>query len=249
MDKVVDKNNWHYTIIENDIIETPLLDIYEKMLYIALKRYANLQTKEAFPGVKQLCKYTGMSDRKARSTLASLEAKKFITIERRTNKTNIYTLLPTDEISLGTARHAGGVLHEVQGGTARGADELKKEELKKVRTIKNIDADASAHFEKIINHLNKKASKNYRSTTAATRRLIKARMNEGFSIDDFMIVIDNKTNDWKNDPKMSKFLRPVTLFGTNFESYLNEQATRPEQTTSTRKPLDTVVDINAGEDW
>ena len=105
------------------------------------------------------------------------------------------------------------------------------------------------HFEKIISYLNKKAATNYRSTSAATRRLIKARMNEGFGVDDFMNVIDNKTNDWKNDPAMSKYLRPVTLFGTKFESYLNEQATRPEQTTSTRKPVDTVVDIHAGEDW
>ena len=248
-DKIIDKTGWNYTIVDNHIIENENLDIYEKMLYISLKRFANLHTQEAFPGVKKIASYAGMSERKARSTLTQLEEKKLVTIERRINKTSIYTLLPTVERDAGGAHGAGGVVHTVQGGGAHGADELKKDELKKLRTIKNIDADASAHYEKIISHLNEKTSTNYRSTSEATRRLIKARLNEGFGVDDFMNVIDNKTNDWKNDPAMSKYLRPVTLFGTKFESYLNEQTTRPGQTTSTRKPVDTIVDINAGEDW
>lgn len=137
MDKVIDKNKWHYTIIENNIIESESLDIYEKMIYITLKRYANLHTQEAFPGVKRLAAHAGMSDRKARSTLASLESKKLIAIERRANQTSIYTILPIPAQHSGTAQHAGGVLHEVQEGTARGADELKKDELKKVLKIKD----------------------------------------------------------------------------------------------------------------
>jgi len=52
---------------------------------------------------------------------------------------------------------------------------------------------------------------------------IKARFNEGRTTDDFIHVIDIKCAKWLSDPKMIDFLRPETLFGNKFESYLNEQ--------------------------
>lgn len=78
-------------------------------------------------------------------------------------------------------------------------------------------------FVEIINHLNDIASTNYRSTTRKTKDLIQARWNEGFRLDDFKQVIDIKTKEWINDANMSKFIRPDTLFGTKFESYLNQK--------------------------
>jgi uncharacterized phage protein (TIGR02220 family) len=48
-------------------------------------------------------------------------------------------------------------------------------------------------------------------------------MNEGFTLADFKTVIDHKTSEWLDDPHWSKYLRPDTLFGTKFESYLNQK--------------------------
>jgi uncharacterized phage protein (TIGR02220 family) len=79
-------------------------------------------------------------------------------------------------------------------------------------------------YVEIINYLNDVANKNFRSTTKKTQQLIKARWNEGFRLEDFRKVIDNKVKDWKHDPNMNKYLRPETLFGTKFESYLNENS-------------------------
>jgi len=76
-------------------------------------------------------------------------------------------------------------------------------------------------YKEIIEYLNEKAGKQYRHTTPKTRELIKARWKEGFRLDDFKKVIDNKTLLWKGE-KEEIYLRPVTLFGTKFESYLNE---------------------------
>lgn len=76
-------------------------------------------------------------------------------------------------------------------------------------------------YEEIVNYLNEKAGKHYRYTTPKTRELIKARWKEGFTLDDFKKVIDNKTLEWKNT-KWENYLRPVTLFSTKFESYLND---------------------------
>lgn len=78
-------------------------------------------------------------------------------------------------------------------------------------------------IKEIVAYLNERTGSKYRASTDATKRHINARFNEGFTVDDFKIVIDIKTNEWLGDAKMKKFLRPQTLFGTNFESYLNQQ--------------------------
>lgn len=82
-------------------------------------------------------------------------------------------------------------------------------------------------YVEIINYLNDVAGKNYRSSTRKTKDLIKARWNEGFRLEDFKKVIDTKNNEWKNDQKMKKFIRPDTLFGTKFEGYLNQDTSIP----------------------
>lgn len=75
----------------------------------------------------------------------------------------------------------------------------------------------------IVEYLNEKSEKSYKHTSRKTQDLIRARINEGFTLDDFKKVIDTKTSQWKSDPKMNAYLRPETLFGTKFESYLNEK--------------------------
>ena len=77
-------------------------------------------------------------------------------------------------------------------------------------------------YSRVVEYLNQKTSKNFKSNSQKTQKLIHARLKEGFSLEDFQKVIDVKTKEWKNDKVMCKYLRPETLFGTKFESYLNE---------------------------
>lgn len=84
------------------------------------------------------------------------------------------------------------------------------------------DARASQIAE-IIGYLNQKAGTRYK-IAKSTRRHINARLDEGFTVDDFKIVIDKKVKEWLNNPEMAKYLRPETLFGTKFEGYLNAPA-------------------------
>jgi hypothetical protein len=37
---------------------------------------------------------------------------------------------------------------------------------------------------------------------------------------DFQDVIEHKAEEWKTNAEMAQYLRPQTLFGTKFESYL-----------------------------
>lgn len=92
----------------------------------------------------------------------------------------------------------------------------------------SIDKDNNI-YSLILSHLNQKAGTAYRASGKKTQQLIRARLNEGFSLDDFICVIDNMCAEWGNDKKMQPYLRPETLFGTKFESYLNRKPNRSGQ--------------------
>lgn len=102
----------------------------------------------------------------------------------------------------------------------------------------------------VVDYLNEKCGTKYKHSSAETQRLIVARLNQGFGLEDFKQVIDNKVADWGNDSQMSKFLRPQTLFSNKFEGYLNQSSSvfNVEQT----KPSYNIEDlekINLLEDF
>ena len=78
--------------------------------------------------------------------------------------------------------------------------------------------------QQVISYLNEKTGKKFSSRAKPAIEHISARMGEGYTLEQFQRVIDNKVSDWANDPKMSRFLRPSTLFlPTHFDEYLNER--------------------------
>lgn len=93
--------------------------------------------------------------------------------------------------------------------------------------------------EEIVTHLNQRAGTHYKATTANTRKLVKARLKEGFTVDEIKLVIDKKCTEWLNNPAMVEYLRPETLFGNKFEGYLNAKSmpqNNPNNTTSNYSP-------------
>lgn len=81
------------------------------------------------------------------------------------------------------------------------------------------------YIHEIVDYLNTVCGTSYKASTDKTRKLINARLNEGFTVDDFKTVIDKKSKEWLGTD-YAKYLRPETLFGTKFESYLNALSTR-----------------------
>ncbi|MDC6079173.1 conserved phage C-terminal domain-containing protein [Limosilactobacillus fermentum] len=73
-----------------------------------------------------------------------------------------------------------------------------------------------------MSYLNQQAGTSYRASSKATQRFVHARLKENYTVDDCKKVIDIKVANWKDDPKMRKYLRPQTLFSNKFEGYLNE---------------------------
>lgn len=88
------------------------------------------------------------------------------------------------------------------------------------------DKDQDKDLNEIINYFNEKVNKKFTLKSKANNSIINARLNEGFTIEDFKKIIDNKCKSWLGT-KMDEYLRPETLFCTkHFESYLNEKPTR-----------------------
>jgi len=111
-----------------------------------------------------------------------------------------------------------------------GEEKEKKEEKEKIYIP----------YKEIIEHLNLKAGTRYKHTTDSTKKHIHARWEEGHKLEDFIKVIDNKVVDWLNDKEYSKYLRPETLFGTKFESYLNKPS-KPDNDNTPKEPTKTVI--------
>lgn len=100
---------------------------------------------------------------------------------------------------------------------------------------------SSTVISEIIDYLNQKTGKHFRKSIANTARNINARIKEGFTVDDFKAVIDKKVIEWCKDERMKQYLRPQTLFGTKFESYLNQDLV--ENKSQTDKAIDVAKNV------
>ena len=118
----------------------------------------------------------------------------------------------------------------VTKGNATEKEEEKEEDKEEEEDNINDSQDESnrAIYQEIISYLNQVVGTNYRSSSKKTQTSIHARLEEGFTIEDFKIVIDKKSSEWIGT-EFEKFLRPETLFGTKFEGYLNAKI-NPKQT-------------------
>lgn len=100
---------------------------------------------------------------------------------------------------------------------------------------KEKDNNIYVPYKEIITHLNEKTGKKLRWDVKSNQKEIKARFNEGYTLDDFKTVIDKKYHEWGRKPTkeelqrgvkdMRIYLRPKTLFGSNFDVYLNQEQT------------------------
>ncbi|MCA0579736.1 conserved phage C-terminal domain-containing protein [Clostridioides difficile] len=183
-----------------------------------------------------MSKKAGCSITTVKRTINSLEEKGLIKkINRKTkygeNESNLYFIASIKGRvceNLGSDRTEGRVCENLGVGSVRTTN---KTNINKTNLTNNIYSSAEQKEEKtkdkeiykrIVDYLNKTADKSFKSTTKKTIYLIDARLKEGFTEEEFYKVIDNKVLNWLNDDKMNAYLRPETLFGNKFESYLNE---------------------------
>ena len=131
------------------------------------------------------------------------------------------TIYLKEKAQLTLTRNNSYALKDTVGIPVVYTEENRLEE-NRLDNVEQVDEPTSDTINEIISFLNEKAKSSYRSSTPKTRQLIGARLKEKFVVEDFKKVIEFKCQQWLNDAKMSAYIRPETLFGTKFESYLNE---------------------------
>lgn len=113
-------------------------------------------------------------------------------------------------------------------------DKEKELEINNTSSSDESDTKVSIPYQEILNYLNEKADKNFNHKAESHRKLIRARWNEGYTVENFKTVIDNKVSQWlgkfdKEGNSLDQYLRPSTLFSLkHFDNYLNETVSKPQ---------------------
>lgn len=199
--------------------------------------------------VKEIATELNISESKVNRILKKLEIEK--QIERRTsNKKTLITVLNWEKYQSDEKQNEKQVKNERQTNDNRMENnrqtseeqmkderqtsgkpsyynkEIKKEtneEEKEDEESKNEKKDTYLSERKqIIEYLNQKLGTRYRHGSDINKKYMNARLNEGYTVEDFCEVIDKKCREWQGT-EQEKYLRPETLFGNKFESYLNQR--------------------------
>lgn len=159
----------------------------------------------------QLKRLTGLSSTSCSRSLQELEDWGIITVDRENGQTNRIDLIfdPCPESGQAPIQKVDNTYPE--------SGQTKETQLKKQEARVSGKPDPVTI---VIDYLNKRTGRKYNPNTKATHRLITARVRDGHHYPDFQRVIDSKVKAWSADPKMADYLRPETLFGTKFDSYL-----------------------------
>ena len=226
MAKIIKKGNKNFTITSNKAIRDSRLTWEARGVFNYLWSQADEWTYRA----KEVATHSPQGIDKLNKCLKELE--KYGYLERKRSrkggmlKESVWTL--TDSPKLDLPIQVKPILAKPKQANPRLRNtNSKKQQVEETTNIRNngsAKAEPKSIHKDVIDYLNGKIGARYKASSAINKRLIDARVKEGYELDDFKRVIDNKVASWANDTKMSKYLRPQTLFGTKFESYLNERA-------------------------
>ena len=235
MNEVTDKN---YIVIQSFMVSELGLKGNELLIYAIIFGFSQT-TGQAFHGsLTYLESWINSTRHTVISSLKSLVEKGLIEKEEQTINGVKYCSYrvknSTDEAQEvvqkfhgGSAKIAQGVVQNLHGGSAKIAPNNILYNIVDNIVDNNIVENAEKYDMKVIteivDYLNEKAHKKYRSNNKTTIRHINARLKEGRTLSDFKQVIDNRCATWLGTD-MEQYLRPSTLFGSKFEDYLNARA-------------------------
>ena len=188
--------------------------MYKKCDFKTMK--VEITTSQIATGIKII----DLTERIINTELKKMIEAGFIKLIKKGSKGNfsIYQIIKTSEISVTNA-------YVIGNSKDSNSNALESKEVTNAYVIgnsntKNKEKENNIYSE-VIKYLNEKANTNYKPSTKNTQSFIKARLKEGFTVEDFKKVIDVKAKSWIGTD-FEKYLRPSTLFGTKFENYLNE---------------------------
>jgi len=123
----------------------------------------------------------------------------------------------------GTVNSTVSELEILQSGTVNNT--VSELEILQTNKTDNNDNDNNNNIlsicKEVISYLNLQAKKNFKVNTASHKKFIKARLKEGYVLEDFKKVVDVMVAKWKGT-EYEQYLQPQTLFGNKMDNYLNQ---------------------------
>lgn len=210
-----------YGMIPKLVMKDQTLSAEAKAIYAYLCSYCGAGNV-AFPSVDLICHDLVISEKRYQRHIKLLKETGYVLVARNRLENgfsnNIYTLPKTvsvQNVPVQSVRVQGVPVQNVPTKS----NSLKSNSLNK----DNMSSSEKIPYKKIIDHLNQLTDSRFSSKSSDSQKHIKARWNEGNTIEDFISVIDLKVNQWKGNTEMNKYLRPSTLFSAkNFENYKGE---------------------------
>lgn len=209
-----------FGFIPRAVMRDKNLSIGAKAVYAYLSSFAG-NKEYAFPGRDLMCEELGISKDSLLKYMKLLKELGYLEVEqvKKDGKFahNIYKLIPYPKSSD----------TEKSSPWPKFSDTVEKD-----TNNNNIINNNNNKYKEIIDYLNEKTGKTFKAVET-NNKLIRARYNEGYTLEDFKAVIDYKTSKWKGT-EWEKYLRPSTLFSAkNFENYVNEIPNRSISFTKT----------------
>lgn len=118
---------------------------------------------------------------------------------------------------------------------------------KEVKPLAGKADESKINYKEFINWFNEQTGKGFKDVES-NRKLIRARLNEGFTKSELALVVKFKSQKWKDDVKMSDYLRLNTLFApSHFNDYLNEAIAFNKKSSNKSQVDDSDTDIEEME--
>jgi len=236
--ELLEKSIWQESTAEQKVILITMLGManFKANKWEFKGEQYELQPGQFITSVKSIVTKCGpgITTQNVRTALKRFEKLEFLTIEP-TNKNTLITL-----VNWGFYQGCEDELTNELTNASQTPNNYRRS--KEIKNINSADESTPATapnepikatkaeqipYKEIIDYLNEKANKSFKHTAVANKKLIKARWNESYRLNDFKHVIDTKASQWLTNDEMSQYLRPATLFSNKFDSYLNEQPKRP----------------------
>lgn len=204
------------------------LSVMEKILLKEIQSFESVNG--CFASNKHFAQFLSITESRVSQLVSSLVKKKRITtelhyksgskqVDKRIIKSTDFYINQRIKYSNDPVKYTKTGIEKINKGYLENCEGNSTSNNNTSNNIKDIGQEDNYDYLSVLNYLNEKAGTNYRNVEG-NKKHIRYRFNDGYKLEDFKKVIDNKCIDWLNSDH-EKYLRCSTLFGPKFDEYLN----------------------------
>lgn len=228
----------YYTVLTPAVRYSDKISDFQKILFSEIVALCNT-SGVCFASNKYFCKCFKKSKVSISQSISNLQKNGFITIEIDPEKGNKRTIRVCK-------KSLTPIKEKLNTPIKENLKTYNKEVIiKDNNTINNYNNNVNNYdlFNTFISYYKKQTGQRLRIPTQKTKlaasqkyKLLAARINDGYTLDDLKKVLDAKIKDWGECDKMKKYIRIATLYNkSNFEKYLDEAENIDAQNTKGAK--------------